>query len=226
MFCASQQKSFLPNIDLGSRIECEYALKSFGIDIDTFKSNPPTSVHEWLQHCKSLDESHRKELKTKILPRANDVLLGRGRPFQLYSGNLALTTKIDENRARYATAKKMHKKTITIEIVEIIHKSGGRFLKKVNNDESCNRDWEEVDFETARLKVSHSFRTMSKGNASNEDVWNNGGNGSEEILAEPIPSMSVEDANALGLMAASVPSDVDPMISQINFASSNKRRKW
>ena len=120
----------------------------------------------------------------------------------------------------------MHKKTITIEIVESIHKSGGRFLKKVSNDESCNMDWEEVDFETARLKVSHSFRTMSKGNASNEEVWNKGRKGNEEILAEPIPSMSAEDANVLGLMAASAPSDVDPMISQINFASSNKRRKW
>ena len=87
-------------------------------------------------------------------------------------------------------------------------------------------DWEEVDFETARLKVSHSFRTMSKGNASNEEVWNKGRKGNEEILAEPIPSMSAEDANVLGLMAASAPSDVDPMISQINFASSNKRRKW
>mmetsp|Transcript_9341 Transcript_9341/g.23245 ORF Transcript_9341/g.23245 Transcript_9341/m.23245 type:complete len:592 (+) Transcript_9341:191-1966(+) len=210
----------------GSRIECEYALKSFGIDIDTYKTNPLASVHEWLQHCKSLDESHRKELETKILPRPNDVLLGRGRPFQLYSGNLALTTKIDENKPRYATAKKMYKKTITIEIVESIHNGGGRFLKKVSNDESCNMDWEEVDFETARLKVSHSFRTMSKGNSSNEEVWNNVGKGSEEILVEPILSMSAEDADVLGFMAASIPSDVDPMISQINFSSSNKRRKW
>jgi len=207
----------------GSRIECEYALKSFGIDIDTFRTNSSTSDQEWVNLSKSLDESHRNELQTRILPRLNDVLLGRGRPFQLYSGNLALTSKIDENRARYTVAKKMDKKTITIEIVEQIHESGGRFLRKVNGNKGGNMDWEEVDFETARLKVSHSFRTMSKGS---EENWNNGGKGGEDILADPISSISADDANPLGLLATSDSSNVHSMITQIHFESSNKRRKW
>ena len=218
---------FLPLIDTGSRIECEYALKSFGIDIDTFKKCPSSglslSVQQWVESCKALDELHRKELEMRVLVGPNDVLLGRGRPFQLYSGNLILAAIIDENRARYTMAKKMHKKAITIEIVEIIHKSGGRFLKKVSNAKNSSCDWEDVDFETARLKVSHSFRTMSKGQTDNEDACNKG---NEEILVESIHPISTEDANSLGLMPASVPSDVDPLMTQIPFSSANKRRKW
>lgn len=214
-----------PSHLLGSRLECEYALKSFGIDIDTLRTSPSASVQKWLERCKSFDKIHRDELRTRILPRPNDVLLGRGRPFQLYSGNLALTAKIDENRARYATAKKMHKKTITIEIVERIHESGGRFLRK-NSGKNGNMAWEEVDFETARLKVSHSFRTTSKGNAGSEDIWNHGGKGGEEILADPISSILAADASPLGFLATSNPSNGDSMITQIHFESSNKRRKW
>lgn len=193
----------------GSRLECEYALKSFGIDL------PNDSTLEWVEQCKALDETHRKELQTRIIPGPNDVLLGRGRPFQLYSGNLALAAKIDENRARYAAAKKMDKKTITVEIVENMIESGCCFLKKVNEDVGGNKNWEEVDFETARLKVSHSFRTMSKGHPDNEDM-----------VVEPIPSISAEAVDPLGLIDTTTPSQMHLLNDGSPVSSSNKRIKW
>ena len=204
-------------------MECRYALKSFGVDIDSFDETEESTGNSWLQNCIDLDDVHRKKLESRLLPRPNDVLLGRGRPFQLYSGNLALTAKIDENRTRYMTAKKMHKKIIPSEIVESIQASGGRFLKKVSG--GSNADWEEVDFETARLKVSHSFRTMSRWHSDNDDTWNQGGKGNDEILVDSIPSISTDDTPPLQLLAYSSPSDTDPLMD-MNFASANKRRKW
>lgn len=199
----------------GSRLECEYALKSFGIDINTYEAKMPSgSMQAWVEQCKALDESHRRELETRVIPGPNDVLLGRGRPFQLYPGNLALTAKIDANRPRYAAAKKMHKKAITVGIVEDTLKSGCCFLKKVNKSDEGRCDWEEVDFETARLKVSHSFRTQSKGHLDNE-----------EIVVEPIPSISAEDMDPLDLMDISTPPHIDPVMIDMDF-SSNKRLKW
>jgi len=210
----------------GSRMECAYALKSYGINIDTFETDGPASlsnsVRGVIQQHREMDEAHQKKLDARLLPRPNDVLLGRGRPFQLYSGNLALTAKIDENRTRYMAAKKMHKKSITSEIVESIHESGGRFLKKVSNENQIDVDWEKVDFETSRLKVSHSFRTMSRW--QNDDAWNNGGRG-EETLVDSIPSISVQDSNFFDLMTESTLLNVDPPATNTNFGSSNKRRK-
>ncbi len=186
----------------GSRLECEYGLRSFGIDINTDKAM--ISNKEWLEQCKALDESHRKELGTRIIPGPNDVLLGRGRPFHQHSGNLALTAKVDENRTRYMAARKMEKKKITIEVVEDTFKSGCRFLKKVNKNDGGKCDWEEVDFDAARLKVSHSFRTLSKGHPDNEEI----------------PSISAEDMDILD------PMECEPVMMQIDFSSSNKRLKW
>ena len=161
-------------------MECCYALKSFGIDMDPFEIKDSVrlsdSMKEQIQQYREIDKKQQEKAEARVLPRTNDVLLGRGRPFQLYSGNLALAVEIDQNRGRYTRAKKMDKKIITSEIVQGIRQRGGRFLKKVNNGVV---DWEEVDFETSRLKVSHSFRTMSRWHSDNEDAYNNDENGSE-----------------------------------------------
>ena len=109
----------------------------------------------------------------------------------------------------------MDKKTITIEIVEEMIESGCRFLKKVNKDAGGNKDWEEVDFETARLKVSHSFRTLSKGHPDNDDM-----------MIEPIASISAEAVDPLDLIDTTTSSQMDPIMTQIHFSSSNKRIKW
>jgi len=134
----------------------------------------------------------------------------------------------------------MEKKIITSEIVENIRQSGGRFLKKViinnnnnnNNNIHSNIDWEEVDFETSRLKVSHSFRTITKWQAEQDDViWNQDSQqrrGNEEGAAmsdESIQSIVPEETKYLGMVAESMPSSSDAQANSMNCASSNKRRK-
>lgn len=198
----------------GSRLECTYALRSYGINIDYDLQQGISHVQKWgLQQCKQLDDYFREIHDKRLLPGPKDVLLGRGRPFQLYSGNLALTVTIDQYRERYISSKKMDKKAITAEIVENIVSSGGRFLKRVNDDEASNIDWKVVDFETARLKVSHSFRTMSK---EQKIQVENGGlnpqahkgyvNGDEGSVAS-IPSISADDTKSLDLVVDFTPSN-------------------
>lgn len=158
----------------GSRLECAYALKSFGIDIDSLGRVDATTLSkstlEMIDLCKRMDKQ-KTENDKRLLPRPNDVLLGRGRPFQLFPGNLALTNLINANKERYDVSRKMEKKKITEEIVNLIKNCNGRFLKRSNEKASSylmTTEWEEVKFETARLKVSHSFRTMTKSRTNEE----------------------------------------------------------
>lgn len=213
----------------GSRMECSYALKSFGIDIEPFETNGlfslSDSVKEEINRFREMDKKQQEKAEARVLPRPNDVLLGRGRPFQLYSGNLALGAKIDQNRSRYTKAKKMDKKIITSEIVQSIHKCGGRFLKKANNETGNDVDWEEVGFETARLKVSHSFRTNSKCHSENEDTWNNSGNVGEEMLGDSNQFLTSEGTDSLGSFVESSPSNPASLPNGTNYTLSKKRRK-
>ena len=217
------------HVNEGSRMECCYALKSFGIDIDPFETNGSISVSdsvkEEIQRFLEIDKKQRKKAEGRVLPRPNDVLLGRGRPFQLYSGNLALVAKIDQNRARYTKAKKMDKKIITSEIVQSICDDGVRFLKKVNNEMGNGVDWEEVDFETARLKVSHGFRTNSRCHSDNEDAWINGENIGEEILGDSNQFLMNDGTYSLGSLKSTSPSNAASLPNDTNDTFSNKRRK-
>mmetsp|Transcript_4589 Transcript_4589/g.10014 ORF Transcript_4589/g.10014 Transcript_4589/m.10014 type:complete len:213 (+) Transcript_4589:1524-2162(+) len=180
-------------------MECRYALRSYGIDIEGLEDEPNSlsnAAKKLIQRCQAFDTLCKQKQNGRLLPRPNDVLLGRGRPFQLYSGNLALTATIDRYRSEYTSSKKMHKKAITAQVVNNILLSGGCFLKKANNENGI--DWEEVDFETARLKVSHSFRTMSKWHPENDDEGNeNRGDGqrrgSEDESIESTPYITADE---------------------------------
>ena len=84
----------------------------------------------------------------------NDVLLGRGKRYYLHQGNARFRTLIQERIGLYNAARASTKKQMTKEIVELIQNEyNGRFLKPTK------AGWVKVDAETARLKVSHVFRT-------------------------------------------------------------------
>jgi len=213
----------------GSRLECAYALKSFGINIDSLVD--PASLSESLKgmikRCLMMDKALKEKQDERLIPHSKDILLGRGRPYQLYPGNLALGDMINLNKAQYAISKKMDKKTITAEIVTNIHNSGGRFLKRDYCPKHKNIDWEEVDFETARLKVSHSFRTTTKSQTNQEQ---HEGNGEENfgLSEESLNLIMPEDFMSFDVVTTEpIPSNSD-VIDSIHSTSSetpNKRRK-
>ena len=161
----------------GSHMEGTYALRSFGIpaghmpvdDIDGVEL-----VNDWFHNVyleeRRIYESRLNDERSKsswIIPTSHDCLLGRGRPFQEHVGNKRLASLIDEQRARYAEAGATYgrKNVICEEIVSMIQKAGGRFLKQRSSDPLDG--WELVGTEIARDKVSHGFRTSKRSKANN-----------------------------------------------------------
>ena len=158
----------------GSHLEGTYALRSFGIPADYMPVDDITGMeldNDWFHNVyleerkvyeNQLDEARRQS--DWIVPTSNDCLLGRGRPFQEHVGNKKLAALIDEQRPRYVEAGQTYgrKNVICEEIVNVVHTSGGRFLKQRSNDPLDG--WEVVPDEIARDKVSHGFRTAKKTN--------------------------------------------------------------
>jgi len=94
-------------------------------------------------------------------PTKNDVLFGRGKVKE-HPGNVYLHQLLGEKQDRYEAAERWEKTVIAEEIVSIIRERGGRFLKQ-----GKSQQWVEVDAETAREKVSHTFRSRRlKGTAT------------------------------------------------------------
>eukprot|EP00934_Nitzschia_sp_Nitz4_P002590 Nitzschia sp. Nitz4//scaffold29_size155292//59278//61341//NITZ4_002653-RA/size155292-processed-gene-0.13-mRNA-1//1//CDS//3329546433//2580//frame0 len=87
-----------------------------------------------------------------VVPAKMDVLLGRGKPLQKHPGNLRYHYIIESYHPQYDVAQKLEKTNLSKAIVEEVKGYGGRFLKQ------SDAGWVEVDDETARYKVSHTFR--------------------------------------------------------------------
>mmetsp|Transcript_9306 Transcript_9306/g.26579 ORF Transcript_9306/g.26579 Transcript_9306/m.26579 type:complete len:524 (-) Transcript_9306:33-1604(-) len=175
----------------GSHTECMYILMTFGISMRNFPVDESGFVtlddfHKWIlqrqaiEHSKyhnehianiTNDGSNEKISEMMLYPKANDILLGRGKPFQIHPGNLFLSDFVDKYYSRYQTCRKYEKTTLTIQIVAMVKQSGSRFVKK------DGKFWVCVDDDRAREKVSHTFRnlTILKNNSSN-----NKSNGKED----------------------------------------------
>ena len=179
----------------GSHVECQYALKSFGLPQRTFPVNQlgefTTSAldryisqqfeKERLQikqedmevviqggddervmaSHRMDDKSGNVESKKKLIAVATfkDVLVGRGKPYQVHPGNLVLGELIAKYYNRYQVGNKKEKAQVCFDVIKEVQDTGGRFLKK-NTD--INPDmWEEFSLSVAREKVAHAFRTST-----------------------------------------------------------------
>ena len=86
-----------------------------------------------------------------ITAKPVDVLLGRGRGFYEWKGNIAYMQMISHYLPAYVAATKNKDKIrITVEILTLVKDSGGRFL---GMDDRCGQPYEVSDAE-ARIKVS------------------------------------------------------------------------
>ena len=113
-------------------------------------------------------------------PRPSDVLFGRGRTIQDHPGNIRLHALIEKNRVRYEEAPKWEKTIIAAEIVAIIKDEKGRFLKSApasfggngqRGGARKNPSWIVVDSDTARDKVSHTFRSRRTSDHHNNETY-------------------------------------------------------
>jgi hypothetical protein len=104
-------------------------------------------------------------------PKPNDVVLGRGKPFQDHPGNQHMADMVNEKWESYQNSTLKGKMDLTMQIVETIKGQGYKFLRRLDKDMArdvpADYGWIVVDDSKAREKVSHGFRNNTiqrKGN--------------------------------------------------------------
>ena len=125
-------------------------------------SSPFSEPSSSTEGATPVDDSGKKVAAKNIIefPTSQDILLGRGRPYQEYPGNLALSEIIEQHRQRYQLANRFEKTCISKMVVQIVKEQrGARFLQRAGED---SKEWEEVSDSVAREKVSHGFRTKTR----------------------------------------------------------------
>lgn len=84
----------------------------------------------------------------------NDVLLGRGGATNNHNGNQKFRVLVAEHQQQYLQARKRDKVVIARQIVQTVKATGGRFLKRGNDDAT----WIEVPDKRAQEKASQALR--------------------------------------------------------------------
>jgi hypothetical protein len=146
-------------------MEVLYALAGFGIMKDKLPAVMDgeytlEDFKQQLEDYRNLEQAEKASSDgTIMVPLVNDILLGRGRPYQENPGNIRMANLIDEYRIEYQSKSKLQKTAMSNKVLKMIKDSDGRFLKKSSES---GYHWVEVGDEVARDKVSHSFRTKTR----------------------------------------------------------------
>jgi len=177
----------------GSHQECIYTLMTFGVPRKCFPISPSGDLlvdkhGEFLAMRRRQEAawaarnhtSHHAHLHENIIvvPRNDDVLLGRGRPFQEHAGNMRCNYVVLSTMEKYEEASRNDKTTIARNVINKIKGYGGRFLKQHEGV------WEEVDDSEALRKISHSFRTHRQLLKAHQSSTNEGGNNSKKNTSD------------------------------------------
>eukprot|EP00934_Nitzschia_sp_Nitz4_P006286 Nitzschia sp. Nitz4//scaffold99_size76975//4803//6306//NITZ4_005564-RA/size76975-snap-gene-0.4-mRNA-1//-1//CDS//3329560814//6276//frame0 len=163
---------------MGKHMEVMYSLMTFGIPtsdfpiVDDEETLVRTQHLRWIENRRRLerqrgspgmddppsdDASTSASAASVYLPTSNDILFGRGRPFQQHPGNLRFSLVIESLKPQYEELKRNEKTTMAENVVKQLKDGGSRFLRQ---GEGC---WEEVDDAVAREKVSQAFRSLRSG---------------------------------------------------------------
>jgi hypothetical protein len=105
------------------------------------------------------DCQQQSQLQDGFQPGPNDVVCARGKSFWDHKGNQKYRMLIAKSTNKYAsTTNKLAKTLIVSEIIEAVHMSGGKFVKKEKASTGQGESWAEVHEILAREKVSQSLR--------------------------------------------------------------------
>ena len=212
----------------GGHVEVQYALMQFGIPISNLHIDHEGNLDKKfvLQLVEQYRVREAAAARTRQQQAAgtasgnsdsamieiatdNDVLLGRGKPYQSHPGNVLLSQLIKERLDEFHNAPKVDKTVITWQIVTRMREDyNGRFLERVATaaDDSTSTTtggsggWKECSNEVARIKVAYGFRSrvkMQRKRGSNTDAamsLSNGGCGSS-------PAFTPEDAKRVTKVA-------------------------
>lgn len=135
-------------------------LSGHGIDPACLPLTAKGEISDRLEDCRRLEQQRQHERlnfpprRNFDVPFCNDVLLGKGTPFQIHPGNKNLRFLVADRYKSYEKAQKGVKKVIAQEVIETIHNGGGLFLKQDGGT------WIPVKNDVALLKVGAAFRTL------------------------------------------------------------------
>jgi hypothetical protein len=155
----------------GSEMEIQYELLTFGIKLpkSCFKLGQGIFTRSHIDAY--LEQRRQREITRKrqeaeaaalrpnraLCPIKEDVIMGRGRPYQRWPGNKRLAQLVLDNTERYMqTSYKKDKTVIASDIVRNVQANGGRFIVRATDD------WEKVDDVPAREKVSQLLRAEAR----------------------------------------------------------------
>jgi hypothetical protein len=145
-------------------MEIQYELLSYGIVIPMELFDRDTIFKASLSAAYL---SKRRDVETEVVdksgngledhPDPEDILFGKGRACQEYSGNRAMNRMIDERAGEYRVADKGTKTSIAVEIVDQMQ-TRGRFLERIDG-----AGWKVVlDEATLRKKITQAFRVRNR----------------------------------------------------------------
>eukprot|EP00339_Tiarina_fusa_P009404 CAMPEP_0117018054 /NCGR_PEP_ID=MMETSP0472-20121206/13999_1 /TAXON_ID=693140 ORGANISM="Tiarina fusus, Strain LIS" /NCGR_SAMPLE_ID=MMETSP0472 /ASSEMBLY_ACC=CAM_ASM_000603 /LENGTH=470 /DNA_ID=CAMNT_0004722569 /DNA_START=147 /DNA_END=1559 /DNA_ORIENTATION=+ len=175
-FLSTLQQAFGKQVRLrlrshfGSAMEMRYSLLTFGIQcegllsaVDEVADMKPEILLAYregrLELERKLEDKRNADAERTgviLYPAPTDVLLGRGRPYQDFSGNRRFAELIDTQMTRFRSCRSQFEKTCVImDVVKTVHDSKGRFLKRTAVG------WEVISDEVARKKAGTTFRTRT-----------------------------------------------------------------
>jgi hypothetical protein len=146
----------------GTHTEVQYSLMTFGIPVDslpvTYEGELKTSNHtKWVARREAKDSNMMCSGRHEgiDLPCHNDVLLGRGKPYQDHPGNVRMRHLVETYVGDYKSSKVLGQKTLlAAKVVASIKQDSCRFLKR-----NAVGWWLEVPDEEAAVKVLKTFKT-------------------------------------------------------------------
>ena len=161
LYCVHQylSSSCFHSCFAGTVNELHYTLSTYGIPTLPINEdrNCRVDTHtKWLKYRKKLEST--KSNKNVFVPKRFDVLFGRGKIVAEHSGNVRFGYLVDAHRTEYETSDEFGKIRIVNTILNSVHESNGRFLKR---DDDANA-WSEVDDNLASNKISLFFGNLGQ----------------------------------------------------------------
>ena len=114
-------------LEVNARLQALAEMDASSATAAAYRTTSPMS----LQQARLLQQQEAMSRRVAISkPGKNDVILGRGKPFQNWPGNQFMLSLCDCYRQRYHAAERAQKNSIIEEVKDIIKGRGGRFLRK------------------------------------------------------------------------------------------------
>jgi hypothetical protein len=119
-------------------------------------------VDEGVEHAvseTSADANESSRIISSSSRTPQDILCGRGMPFQSYPGNIAMHDVVNLHKDEYIACRRSDKPRVIKKIIQTLKDSGARFIKPYGEFNSNENDrWVEVDDQYVYDKISHVMR--------------------------------------------------------------------